>query len=177
MKDRLLRILDVEQDEAGRVGLLFVMGIFMALFIATTSVASQSLYLQHFSEMKDLPFALFKSGLYGLAATIIYNFLQNRIPFPLLATLSLLYVTGTTAFIEFADGYFADPNGMYEFGFTQILPFSFLTYLVFWGSFARLFNLRQSKRLVGSVDMGAMFATFISFFSIPLILNISGFQT
>ncbi|HEY0655774.1 MAG TPA: hypothetical protein VGD65_21715 [Chryseosolibacter sp.] len=171
MKDRLLRMLDVEPDEAGRVGLLFVMGIFMALFIATTSVASQSLYLEHFSEMRDLPFALFKSGLYGLAATIIYNFLQNRIPFPVLAALSLLYVTCTTAFIEFADGYFADPKGMYEFGFTQILPFSFLTYLVFWGSFARLFNLRQSKRLVGSVDLGAMFATFISFFSIPVILN------
>lgn len=176
MKDRLLRFLDVEPDEAGRVGLLFVMGIFMALFIATTSVASQSLYLQHFSEIKDLPFALFKSGVYGLIATIVYNFLQNRIPFPVLAALSLIYVTATTAFIEFADGYFADPNGMYEFGFTQILPFSFLTYLVFWGSFGRLFNLRQSKRLVGSVDMGAMFAAFISFFSLPLILSIPGFE-
>lgn len=176
MKDRLLRFLDVEPDEAGRVGLLFVMGIFMALFIATTSVASQSLYLEHFSEQKDLPYALFKSGLYGLIATILYNFFQNRIPFWLLATLSLLYVTATTAFIEFADGFFSDPNDMFEFGFTQILPFSFLTYLVFWGSFSRLFNLRQAKRLVGSVDMGAMFATFISFFSIPLILNVIATQ-
>src|ERR1044071_1566974 len=104
MKARLLRFLDVEPDEAGRVGLLFVMGIFMALFIATTSVASQSLYLEHFSEQKDLPYALFKSGLYGLIATILYNFFQNRIPFWLLATLSLLYVTATTAFLEFADG-------------------------------------------------------------------------
>jgi ATP:ADP antiporter, AAA family len=177
MKDRLLRFLDVEPDEAGRVGLLFVMGIFMALFIATTSVASQTLYLQHFSEQLDLPYALLKSGIYGLIATIIYNFLQNRMPFPMLAALSLLYVTGTTAFIEFADGFFPNPNDMYEFGFTQILPFSFLTYLVFWGSFGRLFNLRQAKRLVGSVDMGAMFATFISFFSIPLILSIQGFET
>lgn len=175
MKDRLLRFLDVEPDEAGRVGLLFVMGIFMALFIATFSVASQTLYLEHFREDKDLPYAIFKSGLYGLIATILYNFLQNRIPFPLLAALCLVYITGTTAFVEFADGFFTDPNGMFEFGFTQILPFSFLTYLVFWGSFGRLFNLRQAKRLVGSVDMGAMFATFISFFSIPLILN-SGFK-
>jgi ATP:ADP antiporter, AAA family len=113
-----------------------------------------------------------------LIATIVYNFLQNRIPFPLLAALSLIYVMATTAFIEFAaNDYFTDPNGMYEFGFTQILPFSFLTYLVFWGSFGRLFNLRQSKRLVGSVDMGAMFATFIAFFSIPLILAIEGYET
>jgi AAA family ATP:ADP antiporter len=88
MKDRLLRFLDVEPDEAGRVGLLFIMGIFMGLFIATISVASQSLYLEHFSEIKDLPYALFKSGMYGLIATVLYNFLQNRIPFPLLAGLA-----------------------------------------------------------------------------------------
>jgi ATP:ADP antiporter, AAA family len=171
MKDRLLQFLDIEPDEAGRVGLLFIMGIFMGLFIATTSVASQSLYLNFFSETKDLPYALFKSGLYGLIATVLYNFLQNRIPFPALAALCLVYISGTTAFIEFGGGYFTDPKTMYEFGFTQIMPFSFLIYLVFWGSFGRLFNLRQSKRLVGTVDIGAMLATFISFFSIPFLLN------
>jgi AAA family ATP:ADP antiporter len=177
MKDRLLRFLDVEPDEAGRVGLLFIMGIFMGLFIATISVASQSLYLEHFSEIKDLPYALFKSGMYGLIATVLYNFLQNRIPFPLLAGLALTYITGTTAFIEFGDGFFSDPNGMFEFGFTQMMPFSFLIYLVFWGSFGRLFNLRQSKRLVGTVDIGAMLATFASFFFIPLLLGIGGLKT
>src|SRR5687767_9718748 len=105
MKDRLLGFLDIEPDEAGRVGLLFVMGIFMGLFIATTSVASQSLYLQFFSETEDLPYALFKAGIYGLIATVVYNFLQNRIPFPLLAGLSLIYITATTAFIEFGGGF------------------------------------------------------------------------
>jgi ATP:ADP antiporter, AAA family len=177
MKDRLLGFLDIEPDEAGRVGLLFVMGIFMGLFIATTSVASQSLYLQFFSETEDLPYALFKAGIYGLIATVVYNFLQNRIPFPLLAGLSLIYITATTAFIEFGGGFFADPKKMYEFGFTQMLPFSFLTYLVFWGSFGRLFNLRQSKRLIGTVDLGAMLATFISFFSIPFLLRVISTQS
>ena len=126
MKDRLLKFLDVEPDEAGRVGLLFIMGIFMGLFVATISVASQSLYLEHFSEIKDLPYALFMSGVYGFVATVLYNFLQNRIPFPLLAALCLIYITGTTAFIEFGGSYFSDANAMYEFGFTQMMPFSFL---------------------------------------------------
>jgi hypothetical protein len=177
MKERLLRFLDVEPDEAGRVGLLFIMGIFMGLFIATTSVASQSLYLEHFSETEDLPYALFKAGIFGLIATVLYNFLQNRIPFPVLGMLSLAYIIGTTAFIEFGEGFFADPNRIYEFGFTQMLPLSFLTYLVFWGSFGRLFNLRQSKRLVGTVDIGAMLATFISFFSIPFLLRVIDTQS
>src|SRR5688500_18116080 len=159
MKARLLKLLDIEPDESGRVSLLFVMGFFMGMFIATISVASQSLFLLHFSETEELPIAFVASGAFGLLATLLYNFLQNRIPFPLLATISLLIIGVITAFIEFGEGLFKDPNDMYAFGFTQILPFSFIVYLVFWGSFGRLFNLRQSKRLVGTVDIGAMMAT------------------
>jgi ATP:ADP antiporter, AAA family len=168
--------MSVEPDEAGRVGLLFVMGIFMGMFIATMSVASQSLYLQSFSEQFDLPYAMFWGGLYGLVATAAYNFLQNRIPFPILGTISLLGVAGLSAFIEFGGSYFEKPADMYEFGFTMIIPFSFVVYLVYWGSFTRLFNLRQSKRLVGTVDIGAMLTTIIAFFSIPLMLE-AGMKT
>src|SRR5688572_32018573 len=177
MKDRLLRFLDVEPDEAGRVGLLFVMGIFMGLFIATTSVASQTLFLTYFDEGKDLPEALFYSGLFGVVATVVYNFLQNRIPFPLLATISLLIVVATTAFIEFGESYFADPKDMYQFGFTQILPFTFITFLVFWGSFSRMFNLRQAKRLVGVVDIGAMLTTIAAYFAIPVLMGFFKLET
>lgn len=172
MKARLLRFLDIEPDEIERVVLLFIMGFFMGIFMAANSVASQSLFLEHFSETEDLPVAFVVSGLFGLIATLVYNFLQNRIPFPLLATVSLLTVAGITAFIEFGEGFFSDPNDMYAFGFTQILPFTFIVYLVFWGSFGRLFNLRQAKRLVGTVDIGAMMATFIAFFSIPLLFTL-----
>jgi ATP/ADP translocase len=172
MKAQLLRFLDVQHGEGRRVGFLLVMSFFMGLFLATISVASQSLFLEHFDEKADLPIALLVSGAFGLAATIIYNFLQNRIPFPVLATLSLLVITGLTAFIEFGEGFFDDPEQIFFFGFTQIIPFSFIIYLVFWGAFGRLFNLRQSKRLVGTVDLGAMLASFLAFFLIPQILSL-----
>lgn len=172
MKVRLLRILRIEADEVERVMLLFIMGFSMGMFMATTSVASQSLFLEHFSETDDLPVAFVVSGFFGLLATLVFNFLQNRISFPLLATISLLTVAAITAFIEFGGGFFPDTNDIYAFGFTQILPFTFIVYLVFWGSFGRLFNFRQAKRLVGTVDIGALMATFIAFFSIPLLLNV-----
>src|SRR5687768_5120155 len=171
MKTRLLRFLDIEPDEVERVLLLFIMGFSMGMFMATMSVASQSLFLQYFSETDHLPVAFVVSGFFGLLATLAYNFLQNRIPFPLLATASLLTVAAITAFIEFGEGFFTNPTHMYAFGFTQILPFSFVVYLVFWGSFGRLFNLRQAKRLVGTVDIGAMMATFLAFFSIPALME------
>ena len=107
MKTRLLRFLGIEPDEVERVLLLFIMGFSMGMFMATMSVASQSLFLQYFNETTELPVAFVVSGFFGLLATVAYNFLQNRIPFPLLAIVSLVTVAGITAFIEFGEGFFA----------------------------------------------------------------------
>ncbi|SKC87014.1 MFS transporter [Ohtaekwangia koreensis] len=171
MRAQILQFLDVKSGEGSRVGLLVMMSFFMGFFLATISVASQTLFLQHFDEKADLPMALLVSGAFGLVATILYNFLQNRISFPSLAILSLLVITVLTAFIEFGESFFSDSNTIFFLGFTQIIPFSFILYLNFWGAFSRLFNLRQSKRLVGTVDMGALIASFIAFFSIPQLLD------
>ncbi len=132
MKSQILQFFDIQRGEGMRVGLLLIMSFFMGVFLATVSVASQSLFLLHFNEETDLPIALLISGAYGLAATLLYNFLQNRIPFPLLAGINLVLITGLTAFIEFGEGVFADPNTIHFFSFTQIVPFSFIIYLVFW---------------------------------------------
>jgi ATP:ADP antiporter, AAA family len=173
MKEKLLRFMSVEPDEAGRVGLLFVMGIFMGMFIATVAVAAQSLYLtiDGISEVDDLPVAMLEAGAYGFIATALYNLLQNRIPFTLLGTISLLAICGLTAFIEFGEHYFPSVEAHHTFAFTMIIPFGFVVALVFWGSFTRLFNLRQAKRLVGTVDIGAMIVTIIAFFTIPIALT------
>lgn len=149
----------------------------MGTFLATVTVGSQSLFLEHFSEKEDLPIALLYSGIFGVIATWMYNFLQNRIPFPLLASLSLLMIAVITGIMEFGEDLFQDPNDIYFYGFTQIVPFSFIIYLIFWGTFGRMFNLRQSKRLVGTVDLGAMLASFTAFFLIPLFLSIKGVKT
>jgi ATP:ADP antiporter, AAA family len=175
MKERILKFLNVDKQESGRVGLLLIMSFFMGVFIATYSVASQSLFLEHY-KTADLPIALFFSGVSGLLATLLYNFLQNRIPFTALGAFSVTVILGVTAFIEFGGGFFEDPNRIYYIGFTSFIPFSFIILLVFWGAFGRLFNLRQAKRLVGTVDLGAMLASFIAFFIIPQVLSLSWFR-
>lgn len=173
MKEKVLTLLDAEPEEWGRVSLLLIMSFFMGVFIATMSVASQALFLQHFfKDADDLPRALLVSGAVGLAVTVIYNFFQNRVPFGVLATASLVVLTALTAFIEFGEGFFRDPNTIYYFGFAAFIPVSFIILLIFWGAYGRLFNLRQSKRLIGSVDQGAMVASFLAFFLIPQALNL-----
>ncbi len=169
-KSLLTRLFDLEAGEEGRVILLLVMSFFMGSFLATFSVAAQTLFLNNHDAKTDLPEAFAIAGLFGMAATIAYNFLQRRIPFQLLGLLSLLTITVITAAIEFADNFIDNKELIYYLGFTQLAPFTLIVLLVFWGGFNRLFNVRQTKRLFGSVDQGALIASLISFFTIPVIL-------
>ncbi len=171
MLTRLWKLLDVEPEESGPVSLLLILSFLMGLFLATVAVASQTLFLNTFDEKFDLPKAIAISGVMGMAVTMLYNFLQGRIPFTALAILCLVLITTLTAFLEFGDSYIQDIDNLYRFGFMLILPFTFLIQLVFWGSFNRMFNVRVAKRLVGSVDVGTDIAAILSFFSIPILLS------
>ncbi len=170
MLERLWKMLDVEPNERGPVSLLLIISFFMGLFLATVAVASQSLFLEHFDERFQLPKALAYSGLLGMGITFLYNFLQGRISFVSLAVFNLILVIGFTAFIEFGEPYVSDVDSLYRFGFMLILPFTFITQLVFWGAFNRMFNVRVAKRIIGSVDIGTMVASILAFFTIPILL-------
>ncbi len=172
MLTRFWKMLDVEEGETGQVGLLLIMSFLMGLFLATVAVASQSLLLglKEFSETEDLPYVLLYSGVFGVIITVIYNFLQGRISFRGLAILNLIVLVGLTAFMEFGGSYFNDARSFYSFGFALVLPFTFIVQLVFWGAFGRMFNVRDGKRLIGSVDVGTDIASIIAFFSIPVLL-------
>ncbi len=170
MMKRFWGMLDVEPEETGPVGLLLAISFFMGLFMATVAVASQTLFLKFFSEKDDLPEAILYSGVFGIVTTYLYNFLQGRVQFRVLAILNLVAVILLTAFIEFGSGYVADVKLLYRFGFMLVLPFTFVTQLVFWGAFARMFNVRVAKRIVGSVDIGTTIASILAFFAVPVIL-------
>ena len=176
MLERIWKMLDVEPDETGPVSLLLIMSFFMGLFLATVAVASQSLFLLHFDEQFQLPKALAYSGLIGMGVTFLYNFMQGRVSFIGLAIFNLLLVIVLTAFIEFGEPYVTDVDSLYRFGFQLILPFAFITQLVFWGAFNRMFNVRVAKRIIGSVDLGTMLASILAFFTIPILLS-NGVQT
>ncbi len=172
MLTRFWKMLDVEEEETGRVGLLLIMSFLMGLFLATVAVASQSLLLglSEFSEKVELPYVLLYSGAFGIIITVIYNFLQGRISFSSLAIFNLLLVVALTAFMEYGQSLVNDVKTFYSFGFALILPFTFVVQLVFWGAFGRMFNVRDGKRLIGSVDVGTDIASIIAFFSIPVLL-------
>ncbi|NJM94555.1 MAG: hypothetical protein HC842_07740 [Cytophagales bacterium] len=163
--------LGIREDEQERVFLLMGMGFFIGLLTATFSVGASALFLTKFSEETDLPYAILFAGAFGIVSTYIYNQLQNRIPFWQLAGGTLLFMFTILFAIEV--GTWVDPgNPVIDFSaFVLVVPFNFLTTLVFWGSFSRLFDLRQSKRIIGSIDTGQLVASLIALFSIPLLLT------
>lgn len=166
----IIRLFDLEPGEEGRVALLLVMSFFMGSFLATFSVAAQTLFLNNHDAIRDLPLAFAVSGAFGVLATVIYNALQLRVSFRSLGIMSLTVITAITSFIEFGDNLLGGSELIYYFSFTQLAPFTLIVLLIFWGSFNRMFNVRQNKRLFGSVDQGALIASLISFFAIPVVL-------
>ena len=173
MQERLTKFLGVEPEETGPVSLLLAISFFMGLFLATVAVAAQTLFLSDplISEKDELPIALVVGGGLGFIATGLFNILMGRIPFRYLASFFLLLIIAATAFLEFGKDYVEDLSQLYRLGFTLILPFTFVSQLVFWGAFNRLFTLRQQKRVIGSVDVGMDIAQILAFFTIPIMLN------
>ncbi len=175
MKERLTNLLGVEPEETGPVALLLALSFLMGLFLATVSVAAQTLFLtsEGISEQYDLPKALFIGGGFGFLATGLFNLLQGRMPFRYLAMFFLIQIIGATVVLEYGDNYpeLISPNALHYVGFALVLPFTFVMQLVFWGAFNRLFTLRQQKRVVGNVSIGMDIAQIIAFFTIPIMLQ------
>ena len=170
----VLKALDIEANEFSRVLLLLGMGFFMGIFLATLDVGASSLFLNNLEEVeieKQLPLAIVTAGTLGIIFTAIYSFLQGRIPFTYLAPGAIVVVTTFLAGIEWAFRTYDNLDGVYFFAFTFIVPSNFIVLLVFWGVFGRMFNLRQSKRIIGSIDTGQLVASIIALFSIPVLLN------
>ncbi|MDH5398398.1 MAG: hypothetical protein OEX02_09640, partial [Cyclobacteriaceae bacterium] len=172
MKQFIYKLLDVEEAQATRVFLMLGMGFFMGIFLATLDVGALSLFLQTFDEGKDLPMAFLLSGVVGIILISIYNFFQSRIPYASLSIISLLAMTIILLGLQFGIKTIADPKNVYFAAFVIVLPFNYLTLLLFWGTFGRIFTLRESKKIIGSIDTGQLIASILALFSIPILLQI-----
>ncbi|MEO1256215.1 MAG: hypothetical protein AAFY41_15205, partial [Bacteroidota bacterium] len=128
---------------------------------------------------KWLDEAFFSAGAAGIISTAIFVYLQRKINFSSLVIsttfIILLFIGGIRAAFEFV-GYDNSISGEFQLLpfilFVMIGPITSIIILGFWGVFGRVFDLRQSKRIIGGIDTGQLMATMIAFFSIPLLNNI-----
>jgi ATP:ADP antiporter, AAA family len=168
VKRNVLGFLGVRPDEQVQVWLMLATGFFIGIFIATYQVTAESLFLNKLSDQLDKAFLI--SGVLGIITTLLFSVFQNRIRFVSLTIVSIVLIV-VAMFGLYYFYHFANENVQRITLFLMyclIGPITAILLLCYWGIFGRLFNFKQSKRIIGWIDTGQLIAIIIANFLIPL---------
>jgi len=154
--------------------LLLGKGFFMGIFLATYQVGAETLFISTLGE-QYLDYAFFLAGISGVVTTTLYVWIQKRTNFSNLVMSNVLLIFLFIALLRGAFWYYdynSQDEGFHTLPFILFImigPITAITLLGFWGVFGRIFDLKQSKRIIGGIDTGQLTATMIAFFSIPVL--------
>jgi MFS family permease len=158
----------LKSDEQKQVLLMLIAGFFMGVFISVYQVTADSLFLNRLGEYLDKAFLV--AGALGIVTTALFTTFQNWMKFTtlVLTSFALIFIFTLSVYLTLRFG-----DGEYErlLLFTLYCmtgPITAVMLLSFWGTFGRLFNFRQSKRIIGWIDTGQLIAAIAATFSIPL---------
>src|SRR6478736_4839850 len=170
----IFTVLNVRPEERLPVTLMLATGFFMGTFIATYQVTAESLFLNQISDQLNKAFLV--SGVLGIVSTLAFSIAQNKFKFTSLATSSILLVVFFSSTIYYLYN-FGDPAYHRHVLFAMYCftgPMTAILLLCYWGVFGRLFNFKQSKRIIGWIDTGQLIAIIIANFLIPLTSSFFG---
>jgi len=169
MLSRVFEIINVRPDERKQVVLLLGKGFFLGVFLVTYQISAEALFLNNLSHL--LKEALLVSGGLGMITTALFSFLQSRISYNVLIIGNLLFIFIVTlaVYVLYFNLDVTFQNYVIFGMFALIGPITAVILLGFWGVFARLFDLRQSKRIIGWIDTGQLTAAILTTISIPLL--------
>ncbi len=162
MANRLLNVFQIQSQEQKQIVLMLCTGFFMGVFISTYQVTADSLFLNRLGDQLDKAFLI--AGFMGIITTALFSTAQSLIKFTTLALVSvgliLVFTLGAYWLIHFgADDY----HDYYIFAlYCMTGPITAVMLLSFWGIFGRLFNFRQSKRIIGWIDTGQLIAAILA---------------
>lgn len=142
--------------------LMLCTGFFMGIFIATYQVTADALFLTQLGDYLDEAFVV--AGILGIITTAAFSTAQNFIKYTTLAIGSVIAIFVFTLsmywLMHFGDSEYGD---YYVFAvYCMTGPITAVLLLSFWGIFGRLFNFRQSKRIIGWIDTGQLIAAILA---------------
>lgn len=169
MLKSIFQVLKVQKAEEERPALLLLAyGFFMGIFLATYRVIVETLFLN--TQGEHLKEAFFISGILGVISTGLFTIAQKHISFKKLAVLNLigvlLFIGG--AFISLS---LRSSHVFIFILYVMLFPITSIMLLCFWGLFGRIFDIRQSKRIIGSIDAGQLIATILAYVSVPFFIE------
>lgn len=152
----------VKSQEQKQIMLMLATGFFIGAFIATYQVTADSLFLNRLGNELNKAFLI--AGGLGIVTTAIFSFFQNWIRFTTLALVSvvLIFCFSVTAYLLLEFGKAEYHNTFIFLLYCMSGPLTAILLLSYWGLFGRLFNFRQSKRIIGWIDTGQLIAAIFS---------------
>jgi AAA family ATP:ADP antiporter len=162
MANRFDGVLKIKSQEQKQILLMLTTGFFMGVFIATYQVTADSLFLNRMGDQLNKAFLM--AGAFGIISTALFSFFQNWIKFTTLALASILLIFAFTL-AAYLLLHYGNPawHNVYIFAlYCMSGPITAVLLLSFWGIFGRLFNFRQSKRIIGWIDTGQLIAAILA---------------
>ncbi len=168
MKSEFLGFLSPHPEERKQVALMLATGFFFGTFIATFQVTAESLFLNKMSD--HITEAFLASGILGIASTFVFSYFQRRIKFITLtlSSIAVIVVITSLVYYYYRFGELANQNNILFLLYCLTGPVTAILLLCYWGIFGRLFNFKQSKRIIGWIDTGSLIAIILANFFIPL---------
>lgn len=162
----------------GKRNVLLAQSFFEGIFLSTLFTYAVSRFISaHDGLQLCLAFGL--SGILGLGVTQLYRWFQHRLTVTWLYKCSLLLVSIFVALLLLLEGITTEiiQQGTIHFlFFIAISPIFTIVELQFWGIAYQTFQLRESKRVFGTISMGGVLAALLGYFLISFFrLDYEGF--
>lgn len=172
MRNRLLQLLNVRDDEAWLVKNLFYLQFFQGMGIALFFTVANALFLEEFS-VTELPKVYIFSAFLLWFTGWVYSKFEHAVSVKTLVLGVVLFMAASV--LAFRVGFFVSHH--WWFFFLLLAWFNvlyLLSNLEFWGLSALLFDIRQSKRLFGMIGAGDIPAKFIGYLTVPILVPFLG---
>ncbi|PKP21753.1 MAG: hypothetical protein CVU06_09885, partial [Bacteroidetes bacterium HGW-Bacteroidetes-22] len=166
---RILKLMNIRQEEAKAVFLLIAFSFLIGLTLSFYFTASNAIFLKHFKPSM-IPVSFIASGILIYLAWWIFSKSDRRVSFSVQVLVKLGFIFITVLAISIGV-YLYNSSWLIFIMYTWVRIVVYITLVTFWSMAGKIFNIRQGKRIFGLIGTGEVVSVMIGYFSIPLILT------
>jgi len=172
LQERIQAWLDIRPGEGRSTSLMLLHSFFTGASTVFFETAASALFLAHY-DASLLPYVYLLAAIVSIVAGLGYTRAREQVAFAPLMIGTLVLMLGMTCVLRLG-------LSLAEAGwliFAMMIAYrllSMLTDLEYWAVAARLYDVRQSKRLFGLVGSGEVAARVVGSFSVPLLVSTLG---
>ncbi len=170
--ERLHTWLDVHPGEGPSTSLMLLHSFFTGISTVFFETAASALFLAHY-DASYLPYVYLLAAMVSIVAGLGYTRAKERVAFAPLMTGTLILMLAMTCVLRVGLSW-GEAGWLLFAMMIAYRLLSMLTDLEYWAVAARLYDVRQSKRLFGLVGSGEVTARVLGAFSVPLLVGALG---